>query len=121
MDQLPLLIMSLVFLLLFIAVGMPVAFALALTGIGGMLYLQGFGALDYAVAQFPVSRVMTYSLAVIPLFILMGQLAFVSGVAEDAYHAAYGWLSRLRGGLCMVTIGACGLFAATTGSSAAEV
>ena len=100
---------------------MPVAFSLALTGVAGLVALQGAGALNYAIGQFPVSRIMTYSLSVIPLFILMGQLAFAAGVTNDAYDVAYKFLSRLRGGLCMVTIGACGLFAATTGSSAAEV
>ena len=114
-------LMSVVFLLLLIAIGMPVAFAMALTGIAGLVFLQGTGALDYSVGQFPVSRIMTYSLSVIPLFILMGECAFAAGVAEDAYTAAHVWLRPLHGGLCMVTIGACGLFAATTGSSAAEV
>jgi C4-dicarboxylate transporter DctM subunit len=121
MDPSLLILMSVIFLLLLILIGIPVSFALALTGIAGMLTLQGPGSLDYAVGQFPVSRVMTYSLTVIPLFVLMGQFAFVSGVGQDAYRAAYGWLRRLHGGLCLVTIAACGLFGATTGSSAAEV
>jgi C4-dicarboxylate transporter, DctM subunit len=121
MDPSVLAILSVIFLFLLLLLGMPVAFSLALTGIAGLVLLQGPGALNYAVGQFPVSRVMTYSLSVIPLFILMGQIAFAAGVTNDAYDVAYKFLSRLRGGLCMVTIGACGLFAATTGSSAAEV
>lgn len=113
--------MSVGLLLLLIFIGVPVAFSLAITGVVGIALLEGTEVLTYAIGEFPVKRVMTYALTVIPLFILMGQLAFASGIASDAYDMAYKWLSHFHGGLVMVTIGACGLFAATTGSSAAEV
>lgn len=74
----------------------------------------------YTLGTYPVSRTGTFALSVIPLFLLMGNLAAAAGVAEDAYTTAsrlFGWL---KGGLVLVTIGACGIFAAATGSSVAE-
>lgn len=107
-------------LLLMIAIGVPIAFAMAISGGLGLLIIGGLPTLLYTLSTYPVSRAGTYGLVVIPLFILMGNLASSAGVAEDAFSMAsklFGWL---KGGLVLVTIGACGIFAATTGSSVAE-
>jgi tripartite ATP-independent transporter DctM subunit len=61
----------------------------------------------------------TYSLTVIPLFILMGQFANYSRMGFEIYQTVYRWLGFLPGGLSMATIGACGGFAAISGSSLA--
>jgi tripartite ATP-independent transporter DctM subunit len=60
-----------------------------------------------------------YGLTVIPLFILMGYLAFNAGIAERLYDAAYKWMGHWRGGLAIATIGADELFAAICGSNTA--
>jgi len=105
-------------MLLLIALGMPIAFAIALAGSLGIVLLEDWATLLYTVGTFPVSRVSTYAWSVIPLFVLMGNFAEASGLAADAYSMANTWLSRLKGSLVLVTIGACGLIAATTGSGA---
>lgn len=107
-------------LLLMIAIGVPIAFAMGITGGLGIVFIGGLPTVLYTLGTYPVSRAGTFALAVIPLFLLMGNLAAEAGVAEDAYTMAsklFGWL---KGGLVLVTIGACGIFAATTGSSVAE-
>jgi len=108
-----------VMLMLFlIAIGMPIAFAAGIAGSLGIVMLQGGGTLLYAVGTFPASRVCSFTWTVIPLFILMGNFSQASGLAEDAYSLANTLIGRLRGGLVLATIGACGLIAATTGSGA---
>jgi len=101
-----------------IAMGMPIAFAIALAGSLGIVLLEDWATLLYTVGTFPVSRVATFAWSVIPLFVLMGNFAEASGLAADAYSMANKWLSRFKGGLVLVTIGSCGLIAATTGSGA---
>ena len=48
-----------------------------------------------------------YPLSVIPLFVLMGQFATLSGMARDFYAAAYAWIGHWRGGLAGATIASC--------------
>lgn len=61
-----------------------------------------------------------FNLLVIPMFILMGNLAGVSGMSKDLFAAAYRWMGHLRGGLASATIAACAGFAALSGSSLAS-
>ena len=61
-----------------------------------------------------------YNLLVIPMFVLMGNLAGVSGLSGDLFNTAYRWLGNLRGGLASATIAACAGFAALSGSSLAS-
>ncbi len=60
-----------------------------------------------------------YNLTVIPLFVFMGQVAFHSGISRRLFAAANSWLSGLRGGLAMATVGACAAFGAICGSGPA--
>jgi tripartite ATP-independent transporter DctM subunit len=60
-----------------------------------------------------------YNLLVIPMFVLMGSIAGVSGMSNDLFKAAYRWMGHLRGGLASATITACAGFAALSGSSLA--
>lgn len=64
--------------------------------------------------------VSNYNLLVIPLFVLMGNLAGVSGMSRDLFNAAYSWMGHRRGGLASATIAACAGFAALSGSSLAS-
>lgn len=61
-----------------------------------------------------------FNLLVIPMFVLMGNLAGVSGMSKDLFNAAYRWMGHLRGGLASATIAACAGFAALSGSSLAS-
>ncbi|KMY68078.1 C4-dicarboxylate ABC transporter permease [Desulfocarbo indianensis] len=106
-----------VFLLLFL--GMPIAFCLMLVGFAGISYLASFDAALPVVASTVWETASDFNYTVIPLFILMGGFAGSSGITKDLYAASEKWLRRLPGGLAIATIGACGGFAAVSGSSVA--
>ena len=65
------------------------------------------------------SSVTAYGLSVIPLFVLMGNIAGAAGYSQRLYDAAHAWVGRLRGGLAASTIMGCAAFAAVSGSSVA--
>lgn len=101
------------------AAGMPIGFSMALVGFAGFAFLGGLKGGLSQLATVPFSSVATYTLTIIPLFILMGEIAGVAGLVKGAFSAANKWLANLRGGLAMTTIAACGAFAAVCGSSLA--
>ena len=69
------------------------------------------------IATIPFSITNSFTLAVIPLFILMGSLATQAALTTDLYRAAYLWLGRLPGGLAMATTLASAAFGAACGST----
>ncbi len=112
-------ILGIGFLFVFFALGMPIGFVMALVGFAGYAYLVGLhGALTNLGLAF-YSTATTYTLSVIPLFVLMGQFAAYSGLSRDIYYTIYKWIGHLRGGLAIATIGGCAGFAAISGSSLA--
>ncbi len=96
---------------------MPVGFVMALVGFLGFSYLVSLegGLRLFAKDIFVIFG--TYSLTVIPLFILMGQIAFHAGISRRLYDSAYTFVGHFPGGLAMATIGACAGFAAICGST----
>lgn len=116
MDPGIVLISMLVLLMLMIFLGVPVAFGLGIAGIIGIVLIQGTSSLAYMLGSYPINRVLVFSFTALPMFIAMGQFSYASGVASDAYDLANKWFGRLKGGLCLVTIGACGIIGTTTGS-----
>lgn len=108
-----------VLLLVLFVLGMPVGFAMALVGFCGFALVVSFKAALNMVGTDIWATFSKYGLTVIPLFILMGYLAFNSGIAEKLYNTAYKWFGHWRGGLAIATIGADELFAAICGSNTA--
>ncbi len=109
----------LVLLLILFSLGMPVGFAMAVVGFAGFCYAVSFKAALNMVATDLWTTFSKFGLTVIPLFVLMGYLAFNSGIAERLYNAAYKWVGHWPGGLAIATIGADELFAAICGSNTA--
>ncbi|MEA2101064.1 MAG: TRAP transporter large permease [Thermodesulfobacteriota bacterium] len=103
------------FILLFMR--MPVGFLMAIIGFVGFGYIVSFDASLHLVAKDMFAVFGSYSLTVIPLFVLMGQLAFHSGISSRLFDTAYKLIGHLPGGLAMATIGACAGFAAICGST----
>ena len=112
-------IVGIVLLLVLFLLRMPVAFAMALTGLVGFAYLSGPGPALSLLAQDIFEQFSSYPLSVIPLFILMGSFAFASGISKRLYDTTYTWVGALRGGLTIATVLACAGFAAICGSTAA--
>lgn len=107
--------------------GMRVAFAAALAGTLGLIAIfsmrMGFEkALPAALGMagtVPHSKAVTYALSVLPMFILIGFLAFHAGITKALFEAAKRWLGRLPGGLAVATVFATAGFAAVSGASTA--
>jgi tripartite ATP-independent transporter DctM subunit len=106
-------------LLVLLAGSMPVGFVMALVGLVGFaLMVSPQAALSMATTDL-YSTFSDYNLTTIPLFVLMGQVAFHTGISRGLFHAAYHWMGRLPGGLAMATVGACTAFGAICGSGPA--
>lgn len=108
-------------LLLFIIAEVPIWVGLLASGTVGLLLLDGFDLTVNALGTTAYSMVSSYSLFVIPMFILMGVLASNSGIAKDIFDVARRLTQRIPGGLGVATILAAGGFSAVTGSSGATV
>ena len=93
-----------ILLLVLFLLGMPVGFAMAVVGFCGFAYIVSFKAAFAMVGTDIWGTFSKYGLTVIPLFILMGYLAFNSGIAEKLYSTAYKWVGHWRGGLAIATI-----------------
>ena len=109
----------LILLIVLFLFGMPVGFAMAVVGFCGFAYVVSFNAALNMIAADLWTTFSKYGLTVIPLFILMGYIAFNAGIAERLYDAAYKWVGHWRGGLAIATICADELFAAICGSNTA--
>ena len=108
-----------VLLIVLFVLGMPVGFAMAVVGFCGFSYVVTPQAALNMIATDLWTTFSKYGLTVIPLFILMGYLAFNAGIAERLYDAAYKWVGHWRGGLAIATIAADEMFAAICGSNTA--
>jgi len=108
-----------VFLLL-VLLSMPIAFSFAIVGFIGLIILKGLGPALSILGSAPFTWASSWTLVCIPMFVLMGQFAFYSGISQDLYASANKWLGRLPGGLALATTLACTGFAACTGSSLAS-
>jgi len=109
---------TLILLLVFMAVAIPVAVSL---GVLGIALERIFSPLPLirAIGEVSWSASNEFLLVSVPLFILLGEILLRSGFAERMYGALVNWVSWLPGGLMHSNIAACGMFAATSGSSVA--
>jgi C4-dicarboxylate transporter, DctM subunit len=98
---------------------MPVAFAMMLVGLAGVMYMDGPQAAFYTLARDIFDDFSSYPLSVVTTFVFMGTFAFASGMGARLYKAAYVWVGHLGGGLVMATVLACAGFSAICGSSPA--
>ena len=99
--------------------GMPIAFSMGLVGFAGFALANSLPAALSMIGSVTYETGMSYSLSVIPLFVLMGNFVTKAGLSEELYDASYAFLGHRRGGLSMATILACGGFGAICGSSLA--
>lgn len=97
----------------------PVGIAMGVVGVVGTGLIIGFGPALTLLATEPSAAMAAEGLAVIALFLLMGNLAHVGGLSDELYRLAYVFMGHRRGGLIFATIGACAGFGAVCGSSVA--
>ena len=111
---------GLIALFVLLALRMPVAMTMLIVGFFGTIAINGLTAALSSLGGEAFEIASTSMLIVVPLFVLMGNLAGVSGMSRDLYDAAYAWVGHHRGGLASATIGGCAGFAALSGSSIAS-
>lgn len=112
-------IIGIIGLLTLLGLRMPVGMSLLVVGFFGIWALDDFKAATAALASETFSATSSYSMSVIPLFILMGNIAGQAGYSQRLYESAHAWVGHLRGGLASATILGCASFAAVSGSSVA--
>lgn len=109
----------------------PIAFALGIVGFVGIMIIRsgdpgdefiiedGWEAAIAFIAFEPFSFISNFALVAVPMFLLMGYVAFHAGFTRDMYYTARVWLSGAAGGLAMASVAGCAMFAAVSGSSIA--
>lgn len=106
-------------LLALVVIGVRVYIAAALVGLLGLVAMLGWHAGAGIVGTIPHSKSITYTLSILPMFILIGYLAFYAGITSALFRAARAWFGWLPGGLAIGTIFANAGFAAVSGASTA--
>jgi C4-dicarboxylate transporter, DctM subunit len=104
-------------LLILLFAGIPVAAAMGLLGVAGMMLSVSESFAFGQLRTLPYQVTSNYGYAVLPLFVLMGTIAGASGMTERLFFAAESWLRRIRGGLYMAVVVGSALFAAINGST----
>ena len=120
MSDLALGYLSFPVLLVLIFLRAPIGLAMLLCGIGGLwLAMDGTTVFMARLKSEVYTTFSSYNLSIIPMFLLMGQFATLSGMSQALFNAAQSWLGHRKGGMAMAAVGACAGFGAICGSSLA--
>ena len=111
--------LGIVIMLMLFMTKMPVAYVMTIVGLVGFSIMKSWTGGLNLLSRSMYEAFSSYGLTTIPLFILMGQIAFNAGIGRRLYDAAYKFFGNVRGGLAMATIAACTAFGAVCGSSPA--
>src|SRR5215475_4791812 len=106
-------------LLTLIVIRIPIAYTMILVGLVGTSLLSGPAIVMSQLKDLAYAQFSNYDLTVLPMFILMGGLAYRCGLSYDLFRGANAWMGRFRGGIAMAAVAACGGFGAVCGSSTA--
>ena len=119
MSNLQIAILGVIILLVLLVFGMNIGVTMMCVGFFGYMAVKGFMPALALFKNIPFTQATTYSFTVIPLFVLMGNLAYYSGMSGDLYDCAHKILGGMKGGLAVATVVACAAFSAICGSTAA--
>jgi C4-dicarboxylate transporter DctM subunit len=112
-------LVGLAVLMVLFVMGIELALAMFIVGFAGFAYLISVEAAFNLLAKDIFESFASYSLTVVPLFVLMGQLAFNAGIAKRLYDTAHRFVGHVGGGLAIATVTGCTIFGAICGSAAA--
>ena len=112
-------LLGIISLFVLVLLGMRVAWAAGLTGILGLALIRGWEPALSLAGLLTYAETARYTLSVLPMFILIGLLAFQANLTQSAFDAARAWTGRLPGGLAVATVFATAGFAAVSGASTA--
>ena len=119
MDDFQIGVAGVIALIVLVVAGVRVFYAAALVGLAGLVAMIGWDAGAGMVGTIPHSKSVTYSLSVLPMFILIGFLAFHAGFTDALFDAARKWVGWVPGGLAVASVSAAAGFAAVSGASTA--
>jgi C4-dicarboxylate transporter, DctM subunit len=119
MNEITVGLIGLVVLIALFLTGLELALSMIVIGFLGFAYIVSFDAAFNLVAKDIFDAFESYSLTVVPLFVLMGQLAFNAGIAKRLYDSAHRFVGHIGGGLAIATVVGCTIFGAICGSAAA--
>lgn len=119
MSNLAIALIGVAILLILLIMGMNIGICMMAVGFFGYWYVRNLDAALTLFKNIPFTQATTYSFSVIPLFVLMGNLCYYSGMSSDLYDCAHKWLGGMKGGLAAATVAACACFSAICGSTAA--
>ena len=97
----------------------PAGFVMAIVGFCGMVYVRGWAAATFMVGSEFWKMFSKFGFTIIPMFILLGEFIYYSGISGRLFQATYKWFGRQRGGLAVSTIVASAGFSAICGSNTA--
>jgi len=120
MDQLYIGILGCIVFIVLIFMRVPIAYGLGVVGTAGLLYIYGPKTLLHYIPIEVYSHTSNFTFSALPLFLLMGYLAYYADLSKDSYDAARAWFGKVPGGLAVATVYACAIFGACSGSSLAE-
>lgn len=120
MSSLEIGILSFPALMFLIFIRVPIGLAMFLVGLIGLSIVTGGTNMAFArLKSETYTTFSSYSLTIVPMFLLMGQFATLGGMSSALFKAAEGFLGHRKGGVAMAAIGACAGFGAICGSSLA--
>src|ERR1051325_10352553 len=112
-------LVSFAILLTLLGLRVPIGIAMLAVGCGGFIWIQGLTPLLSFLKTTPFETFSNYSFSVIPLFLLMGNVASTAGLSARLFRGANALLGHRRGGMAMAAVGACAAFGTICGSSLA--
>jgi len=118
MPLLPVGLLLVLAMLVFLLIGVKISLALGIVGMMGLYFLFPQPQLSL-LAERSWNAINSFTLTAIPMFVLMGGLLLRSGVTTEMFDALRRWFGQTPGGIAHASIGACGIFAAVSGSSLA--
>ena len=119
MNEVVIGILGLVVVVALFLTGIELGFAMAIVGFLGFSYIVSFKAGLNLLAKDIFDVFASYGFTVIPLFVLMGQIAFNAGIAKRLYDTGYRFIGHIPGGLAMATVAGAAAFGTVTGSATA--
>ena len=119
MESITVGLIGIIVLFLLIIIGMPIGITMAVVGFVGYAYLTSIGGAFGLLRSVPFATSASYDLSVLPLFLLMGSLAYNSGISNGLFYSAYKIVGRAPGGLAIATILGCAGFSSICGSTLA--
>lgn len=109
-----------ILLLILLGIGLPVAFAMGVSGTIGLYMLGGIDLVMGILGTSPYRTSASFLFTTLPLFIFMAEIISATNITRDLFNAAHKWLGHLPGGLGIATVMACALLGAMSGSSTAS-